>query len=109
MDSKVINPVKNSCQKFANYIDNLFKKAKVRYATTPEGVKVPIKIDNTKDLSSKLDWVKELSDKPVKWSPYNNKHVASKKLSWKKVVESTKKGVAKYKPNIDIQKLEIYA
>ncbi|MEY1164365.1 hypothetical protein AB7116_17025 [Providencia manganoxydans] len=40
------------------------------------------------------------------WIPHGHKHSPRKNQSWKDTVESTKSGPAKYKPEIDIEKLE---
>jgi RHS repeat-associated protein len=42
----------------------------------------------------------------VRWSSYGGKHVASANIPWAKVVASTLSGAAKYKPGVDIEKLE---
>ncbi|MWV17459.1 type IV secretion protein Rhs [Pseudomonas sp. L-22-4S-12] len=42
----------------------------------------------------------------VKWTPHGYKHVPPKNKEWPEVVKSTKSGPAKYKPGVDIEKLE---
>lgn len=46
------------------------------------------------------------SSSKANWTAYGGKHVASPKLTWNKIVESTKSGPAKYRPEIDIEALE---
>eukprot|EP01133_Synstelium_polycarpum_P000138 gene138-163_t len=42
----------------------------------------------------------------VEWTPYGYKHSPSKNLAWEDIVSSTRYGPAKYKPGINIEKLE---
>ena len=42
----------------------------------------------------------------VKWSSYGGKHVAPSNIPWKAIIEGTTSGAAKYKPGINIEKLE---
>ena len=46
------------------------------------------------------------SSASVNWTDYNGKHVANKNTPWKKQVEATKSGPAKYSPGTDIESLE---
>lgn len=48
------------------------------------------------------------SDSSLKWANYH-KHKPSTDVIWKEIVKSTKTGPAKYKPGIDIEKLEMHA
>jgi hypothetical protein len=42
----------------------------------------------------------------VKWSAYRGIHVPPSNTSWKKIIESTTSGSAKYKPGVNIEALE---
>jgi len=42
----------------------------------------------------------------VKWTSHGFKHFSSKKLSWNEIIKTTKNGIAKYKPNIDVESIE---
>nr|WP_306109996.1 RHS repeat-associated core domain-containing protein [Pseudomonas sp. PB120] len=42
----------------------------------------------------------------VDWTPHNYKHSASKNMTWKETINSTKSGPAKYKQGIDVESLE---
>ncbi|NWB22975.1 MULTISPECIES: hypothetical protein [unclassified Pseudomonas] len=42
----------------------------------------------------------------VEWTSYGYKHSPSKNLAWEDIVSSTRYGPAKYKPGINIEKLE---
>jgi uncharacterized Zn-binding protein involved in type VI secretion/8-oxo-dGTP pyrophosphatase MutT (NUDIX family) len=44
--------------------------------------------------------------KPVEWTAHGNKHVASTKVAWSKIVEGTATGPARYKPGTDVEALE---
>ncbi len=46
--------------------------------------------------------------KTVQWTAHGFKHVAKKGISWKKIINGTKSGPAKYSRNIDIEKVERY-
>ena len=41
--------------------------------------------------------------------PYGYKHIASKKMRWKEILQFTKNGPAKYKPEINVELLETMA
>ncbi|MUF08214.1 type IV secretion protein Rhs, partial [Pseudomonas sp. CCM 7893] len=42
----------------------------------------------------------------VKWTAHGYKHNPSKKMPWNEIIITTKSGPAKYKPGLDIEKLE---
>ena len=56
----------------------------------------------------KVDDATKNVGKKVEWTPHDYKHFPKKNLSWKETVESTKSSTigAKYKPEINIEKLE---
>ncbi|MCT4581773.1 MAG: hypothetical protein N4A35_10175 [Flavobacteriales bacterium] len=54
-----------------------------------------------------LKWLKlaKIPAKSLKVVRYGSKHVASKKISWKKVLEGTKNGPAKFKSTVDVESI----
>jgi RHS repeat-associated protein len=44
--------------------------------------------------------------KSVQWTSYGGRHVPPSNVPWKKIIESSTSGLAKYKPGIPIEKLE---
>lgn len=76
---------------------------------TAEGpsFKVPIN-DDPSILKMTTDGPANVKNK-VRWTRYRSKHQASKHLPWKKVIESTTHGPAKYKPNLNIETIELRA
>jgi pyocin large subunit-like protein len=65
-------------------------------------------LDNTDDAGKCTDDVIGSID-DVKWVSHDNKHIANKNFPWKKIIEGTKHGPAKYAQNMnvdDIEKLE---
>ncbi len=51
----------------------------------------------------------ETNNSNVKWIDHGWKHKPPRNMPWKKIVESTATGPAKYKPEINIKQLELHA
>jgi hypothetical protein len=58
-----------------------------------------------KDTQGLLNKEKEV----VEWARYKSKHAPPPHVPWKDIVKSTKNGVAKYKPGVNIKELELHA
>ncbi len=71
------------------------------YMTTQEGVLFKV----TDKTSKTGPW----QQNDIEWIPYGHKHIASKKMSWKDILQFTKNGPAKYKPEINVELLETMA
>ncbi len=99
-----------------------FAEAESVVAVTPEGVPVEVAPEIVPDTSvlkkaaDKVDGAAKCSTtqateatEKIEWIRYRSKHKPPQNISWKKIVESTKSCPAKYKPEINIEAIELQA
>lgn len=88
-----------------------------QYMTTPEGMMFSTShnasdnniFKNSSKHQNKIGGGEEAASRNVEWAPYSFKHKPPKNVPWKDLVKSTTYRRAFYKPEINIEALELHA
>lgn len=100
---------KNTKIKACDFAKNNPLMSPEQYMETPEGVVFKVLHYDVRDTEKLKNINPNQLKNKLEWTSHGFKHFPPRNLSWKDIVKATRNGRAFYKPEINIQELELYA